>query len=81
MIINSKADLRNYIDNVLTDWTFDATIEEMTEKLTSTIWWMSTPLLGEDWSCVFNRLNWDQLIPQADAEIKDDKWQAAIRSN
>ena len=71
-IINSKADLRLYIDNVLTDWTFDATIEEMADKLTSTIWWMSTPLLGEDWSCVFNRLNWDTLISQADAEIKSN---------
>ena len=72
-IINSKADLRQYIDHVLTDRTFDATIDEMTETLTSMIWWMSTPLLGEDWSCVFNRLNWDQLIIEADAEIKTER--------
>lgn len=71
-IINSKADLRNYVDNVLSNWTFDATIEEMTNQLTSMIWGMSTPMIGEDWSCVFNRLNWDQLIAEADAEIKSN---------
>jgi hypothetical protein len=36
------------------------------------IWGMSTPMIGEDWSCVFNRLNWDQLIAEADAEIKSN---------
>ena len=68
MTINSKADLKRYIDNVLSNWTFEATIEEMADNLTSMIWGMSTPMIGEDWSGFFARLNWDQLIAEADTE-------------
>ena len=68
-IINGRADLRRYVDNVLSNWTFDATVQEMADKLTSNIWWMITPDVGEDWSEYLNKLDWDQLIIEADAEI------------
>jgi hypothetical protein len=69
-IINCRVDLRQYIDNVLTNRTFNAPIEEMIEELTSTIWWMSTPRLGEDWSCFFDNFDWDKLITQIDRWIE-----------
>lgn len=78
--INCRVDLRRYVENVLTNRTFNASIEEMIDELTATIWWMSTPRLGEDWSCFFDNLDWDRLITQIDNRIKDDIWQAAIRS-
>lgn len=72
-IINSKADLRNYVDNVLTGWTFDASIEEMADRLTSIIWWHITPDVGEDWTEYLEEQEWDELIIEADREIRAEK--------
>ena len=79
-IINCRVDLRRYVENVLTNRTFATSIEEMIDELTSTIWWMSTPRLGEDWSGFFDNFDWDKLITQIDNRIKDDMWQEVIRS-
>jgi len=71
-IINSEVDLYNFVKNTLSGWKFEAGTNVMAGRLTKLIWWMDSPLRGDDWSAYLDGLNWDQLISGMDAEIMSE---------
>lgn len=69
MIINSKQDLRRYIDNAFSNWTFESDHASMIDAMTSDIWMGDTPDTGSDWfDFLTNDVDWQSLIDSLDGQ-------------
>ncbi len=68
-IFRTKHDLVQHVEEVLNNRTFDFSHDDMRDALVNVIYWLNTPLWGEDWSDFLAGLDWDALIAEAEGDI------------
>lgn len=71
MVINSRSDLKNYIDG---DYGVENPWEDVLEEAASMVLdYDNCPNYGEDWRDFFNTINFSEIVIEADDSVTNQK--------